>query len=139
RDLDDIAEARISEWLADQPAAPDDVRPFHVIVAAAVEALTNRAEELRRELGLLHRDFVEAARRRAEVETVLGEMDVRDALLIRNEFAPHLNEQRLTVEHLRERHFLALGTVSRNALDQRIKRARAKSAEDLRRRRVALL
>jgi len=66
-------------------------------------------------------------------------MDVRDALLIRNELAPDLDEQRLTVEHLQERHFLVLGDVSRNALDQRFRRARGKLKTALRRRRVALL
>lgn len=138
-DLDRIAEARVSEWLAEGPAVPDDVRPFHVIVSAAVQALSAHAEELRAGLANLQRDFLEAAQRRAAVEEVLSEMDVRDALLIRNEMAPGLDEQRLTVEHLQERHGLVLGDVSRNALDQRIKRARVKSRDALRRRRVALL
>ena len=138
-DLDRIAEARVSEWLAEGPAVPDDVRPFHVIVPAAVQALSAHAEELRAGLANLQREFLEAAQRRAAVEEVLSEMDVRDALLIRNEMAPGLDEQRLTVEHLQERHGLVLGDVSRNALDQRIKRARVKSRDALRRRRVALL
>jgi hypothetical protein len=138
-DLDRIAEARVSEWLAEGPAVPDDVRPFHVIVSAAVQALSSHAEELRAGLAHLQRDFLEAAQRRAAVEEVLSEMDVRDALLIRNEIAPGLDEQRLTVEHLQERHGFVLGNVSRNALDQRIKRARVKSRDALRRRPVALL
>lgn len=138
-DLDRIAEARISEWLAEAPAAPDDVRPFHVIVSAAVQALGTHAGELRAGLAHLQSEFLEAAQRRARVEEVLSEMDVKDALLIRNELAPDLDEQRLTVEHLQERHSLVLSGVSRNALDQRIKRARRKTRGDLRRRRAALL
>lgn len=138
-DLDRIAEERITTWLAEMPAAPGDVRPFHVIAAAALRSLSAHAEQLRAGLSNLQRDFVEAAQRRARIEEVLSTMDVRDALLIRNEVAPDLGEQRLTVEHLKERHALALGNASRNALDQRIKRARGKSREALQRRRVALL
>lgn len=138
-DLDRIAEARISEWLAEGPEVPNDVRPFHVIVSAAIQALSAHAEELRAGLANLQRDFLLAAQRRAAIAEVLSEMDVRDALLIRNEVAPSLDEQRLTVAHLQDRHGLVLGHVSRNALDQRLKRARVKSRDALRRRRVALL
>ena len=118
---------------------PDEVRPFHVIVAAAVAALDVHAHELRSGLAQVQRDFADAAQRRAEFEEVLGEMDVRDALLIRNELAPGLDEQRLTIEHLQDRHAFVLGDVSRNALDQRIKRARVKSKVALARRRPALI
>jgi len=138
-DLDRIAEDRITTWLAETPAAPSDVRSFHVIAAAALQSLSEHAEQLRAGLSNLQRDFVEAAQLRARIEEALSTMDVRDALLIRNEMAPELGEQRLTVEHLQERHALALGDVSRNALDQRIKRARGKSREALQRRRVALI
>jgi hypothetical protein len=138
-DLDRIAEARVASWLAAGPAVPNDVRPFHVIVSAAVHALNAHAEELRAGLVHLQCDFVVAAERRAAVEEMLNEMDVRDALLIRNEIAPAFGEQRLTVEHLQERHGFVLGDVSRNALDKRIGRARTRSKDGLRRRRVALV
>lgn len=138
-DLDRIAEDRVAEWLDDGAAVPNDVRPFHIIVSAAMQALSAHADELRAGLAHVQRDFLEAAQRRAAMEEVLSEMDVRDALLIRNEMAPGLDEQRLTVEHLQERHALVLGDVSRNALDQRIKRARVKSRKALRRRQVALV
>lgn len=138
-DLDRNAEHRVAEWLAEKPAAPDDVRPFHLIVSAAVHALYEHAEQLRAGLASLQQDFIIEARRRASIEEILSEMDAKDALLIRNELAPDLDEQRLTVEHLQERHMLVLGHVSRNALDQRVKRARIKGREGLRRRRVALL
>jgi hypothetical protein len=138
-DLDRLAEARVVQWLTQGPAVPEGIRPFRVIVSAALHALGARAEKLRAGLADLRRDFVEAAQRRAAIEEVLSEMDVRDALLIRNEMAPSMGEQRLTIEHLQERHGFVLGDVSRNALDQRFKRARVKSREKLRRRPVALL
>lgn len=138
-DLDRNAEERVVEWLAEGSASSEDVRPFHLIVSAALHALNEHAEQLRAGLASLQQDFVAEVRRRASIEEVLSEMDTKDALLIRNEMAPELDEQRLTVEHLQERHMLVLGDVSRNALDQRVKRARTKGREGLRRRRVALL
>ena len=138
-DLDRIAEARVEEWLARAPACPEEVRPFQVLVAAAVHSLSSHAEAFRTAIATLQRDFVEAARLRADVEEVLAEMDVRDALVIRNELAPDLGEQRLTVEHLKERHMLVLGDVSRNALDQRLKRACGRTRKAMKRRTVALL
>jgi hypothetical protein len=138
-DLDRIAEAHIARWMTEGPAVPDDVRPLHLLVAAAVRALSVHARQLTEGLAHLQRDFLDAAKRRAAVEELLSEMDVCDALLIRNEMAPYLEEQRLTVELLQERHDLVLGDVSRNALDQRVRRARKKSRDSLRRRRVALL
>lgn len=138
-DLDRIAEATISTWLASSDPTPAETRPFTVIVAAAMSSLTKHAEDLRAGIGQIQRDFLEEAQRRATVEQILSEMDVRDALLIRNEIAPDFGEQRLTVELLQERHELVMGGVSRNALDQRITRARKKTREALRRRRVALL
>jgi hypothetical protein len=138
-DLDRIAEGRVAEWLAEGPAVPHDVRPFHVLVSAALVSLSADAEELRVGIGRLRRDFIEAAQQRPALEEALSEMDIRDALLIRNELAPDLDEQRLTVEHLQERHFLVLGDMSRNTLDQRFRRARRKARASLRRRRVALL
>jgi hypothetical protein len=138
-DLDRIAEERVAKWLSEEPTAPDGVRPFDVIVRAAQNALNAHADGLRLALANVQRDFVEELQRRAHIEKALGEMDVRDALLIRNEFAPNLDEQQLTVELLQERHGLVFGDVSRNALDQRKKRSLKKGHDGLRRRRVALL
>jgi hypothetical protein len=138
-DLDRNAEQCVAGWLTEEPADPEGVRPFHLIVSAAMRALNEHAEQLRAGLANLQQDFVEEARRRAEIEEVLGEMDVKDALLIRNEMAPDLDEQRLTVDLLQDWHMLVLGDVSRNALDQRVQRARTKGRAGLRRRRVALL
>ncbi len=95
-----IAEARISEWLAAAPEVPADVRLSHLIMSATMQTLSARPEKLRAGLVHLQRDFFEAIQRRAKIEEVLSEMGVRDALLIRNELSPELNEQRLRSEHL---------------------------------------
>jgi hypothetical protein len=138
-ELSSIAEDRIASWMSEGDPTPPDTRPFQILVAAAVHGLDQHVGELRAAIATLQADFVEAARKHAEIEAHLNEMDTTDALLIRNAIAPTLGEQQLTVDHLQRRHFLAMGEVSRNALDQRFRRARQRGVEGLRRRRVALL
>ncbi|MEZ4226972.1 MAG: hypothetical protein R3B13_38885 [Polyangiaceae bacterium] len=138
-ELSRIAESRINGWMAEGDPTPADTRPFHMLVAAALHGLDEHVGELRATIATLQSDFIEAARRHAQIEAQLNEMDTTDALLIRNAIAPVLGEQQLTVDHLQRRHFLAMGDVSRNALDQRFRRARQRGAEGLKRRRVALL
>lgn len=147
RDLDAIAEARVDEWFAEEPAAPEGTRPFHVIVAAAAHSLGEHAAAFRAALAGVQQEFVEGLEMRARVEELLSEMDVRDAILFRNQVAPALGEQRLSVELLQERHWHVLAELSRDALDQRAKRARDKArqmardttGESPKRRRIALL
>lgn len=146
RDLDAIAEARVDEWFAEEPAAPEGTRPFHVIVSAAAQSLGEHAAAFRAALVGVQQELVEGLQMRAKVEELLTEMDVRDALLFRNQFAPAFGEQRLSVELLQERHWHVLAELSRDALDQRAKRARDKArqmaqdtGESPKRRRIALL
>jgi hypothetical protein len=139
KDLSEIAEEQVMQWLAEDPAVPEDTRPLHIMVAAALARLTERSTEMRTLLQSMKRDFAEPLALRARIEATLADMDVVDALVIRNAVAPALDEQSLTVEHLQKRHFLALGRLSRSALDQRLRRAKQKMAAKLRRRRVALL
>lgn len=138
-ELSRIAQGRIDGWMAEGDPTPAGTRPFPILVAAALHGLDQHIDELRAAIAALQNDFVEATRKHAEIEAHLSEMDTTDALLIRNAIAPVLGEQRLTVEHLQRRHFLAMGDVSRAALDQRFRRARQRGVEGLKRRRVALL
>lgn len=137
-ELDEIAEQHVDTWLAEGPAVPEDTRPFHIIVAAAVEKLAERSNELHEEMRSVKRDVVEAISRRCQIEAALAEMDTVDALLVRNAIGPALGEQRLKVEHLQQRH-IVLEDYKREALDQRLKRAKEKGDAGLRRRRVALV
>jgi hypothetical protein len=129
-DLDDLAEEHVDRWLAEAPAVPEGVRPFEVIVAAARIALREHACAVREHLAQVHRDLLEAAQRRAELESELNEMEVGDALLVRNELAPHLDEQQLGREHLRERHPVAFGDVGANALDKQARRLLDRAERD---------
>ncbi|GAB4518708.1 MAG: hypothetical protein Tsb0020_37270 [Haliangiales bacterium] len=137
-DLDRIAEETVAKWLSAQTAVPADTRPFHVIVAAALTGLTHESEALRDAVRTVHADIRAELLQRAEYEQAFAEMDIREGLLIRNAVAPALDEQKLTVEHLQQRHAMVLGDVSRNALDQRLGRAVKKGTAALKRRRVAL-
>jgi hypothetical protein len=139
KNLDEIAEDIVDRWLSEGPAIPANTRPFHILVAAALERLAERSAEMRTFLWSMQKDFVEAQAIRGHIEATLAQMDAVDALLIRNHLAPAFDEQKLTVEHLQKRHVMALGGMSRDALDQRVHRARQKGAASLRRRRVALI
>lgn len=127
------------KWLATGAVVPHGVRPFNVIVKAAQIGLLEHKEMLRDSLRRAQQDFVNELNERAEIEELLGAMDVRDAILVRNEVASELDEQRLTIELLQERHAVAFGGVSSDALYQRVKRARKKPAARSKRRSVALL
>lgn len=139
--LDELAERTVQEWLSKRPAVPSGTRPFRIIVSAALQRMTELTAELHDELQSVQRDFLDAAQKRARIEEALAKMEPAEALLIRNtpEISAVLGEQSLTVERLQGRHFLTLGQVTRNALDQRLRRARQRGAADLKRRRVALL
>lgn len=138
-ELNQIAESQVMHWLAEEPAVPEDTRPFSLIVTAAMVKLTDRSQELHSALMRVHSDVTEAISRRARLETALAEIDIVDALLIRNAVAPAFGEQRLSVERLMSQHSLLLGGSSREALDQRLHRAVKKGVAGLRRRRIALL
>lgn len=124
RHLDELAEDKLTTWLqlpAEQAAA---VRPLNVMLAAALEHLTVSGDVLQQEFLTLSADIVEAAEERKVLEQRLQEMNSPDALLIRNAMADVglLDEQYLTIETLQDQHSLALGTMKRNTLDQRLRR-----------------
>jgi hypothetical protein len=120
-DLDDIAEATVDRWLSEAPAAPDGVRPFDVVVAAARLQLATHADGMLEHLLRIRREF-EVAQRRATWEERLLELDTPDALLVRNEAAPYLEEQKVGRDLLLDRHRPVFGDVSRSALDQQARR-----------------
>lgn len=123
-DLSVIAEDQMDRWLAAEPAVPRDVRPFRVIIAAALRALKHRYDEVLYVWAELQRECRERLDRRARLDAHLAHMDARDALLIRNYFAESIGERPLTLEVLRKRHPLIFEHGNRNADDKRLSRAR---------------
>jgi hypothetical protein len=125
-DVDRIAEGEVAHWIREAERIPGDVRPLEVLVAAALAHLEEHVAELGAVLARLDDDLATAFRLRAELELKLRDMEAADAVLIRNAFAPALDEQRVEVERLREHHRLVLGERSRDALDQQVSRLRGK-------------
>ncbi len=134
-DLDRIAEAEVGRWIAiagsDDEGEDEDlvgVRPLEVLVAAALVHLDEHVSELKSMLARVEDDLVTAFRLRSELELKLRDMEAADAVLIRNAFAPAIQEQRLEVERLQAHHPLVLGERKRAAIDQQVSRLRRRIA-----------
>lgn len=125
-DLREIAEQTVATWLRPPVLPTDGIRPFHVIVAAALAALDDHGQDLRQAMLLVHNDYREQVERQARLDQLLSELDAADAVLIRNDLAKGLGEPHLSVELLQKRHPLVLGDRDRNTLDQRTSRTRKK-------------
>jgi hypothetical protein len=125
-DVDAIAEAEVDRWVAARIS--EDVRPLNVLVAAGLLALERHVDDLKDVLARLSGDMNDAFQLRAALELRLREMEAADAVLVRNAFAPALDEQRLEVERLAAEHPLLLGERRRDALDQQVSRLRRRMA-----------
>jgi hypothetical protein len=126
-DLDAIAEAEVDHLVERAGGAPED-RSFRVLLAAAMIELTRHAELLRVAARRSQAETVASLAERAAIETRLRELDPVDAVLVRNELARYLGDDRLTVDELIARHPVLLGEYRRDALDQRISRFRRRVA-----------
>jgi hypothetical protein len=128
-DVDGIAAGEVARLVAAWPAleaAGGGVRSFQLVLASAMVELTRHAEELRSSLARAQGEVVASFAERAAIEERLRELEPVDALLIRNELAKYLGEERVTVDELMRRHPVLLGGYQRDALDQRISRFRRK-------------
>jgi hypothetical protein len=123
-DVDAIAAAEVARAVASSPSLPPDIRRFRLLLAAAMVELTRHAEELRASLARAQGDLVASFGERAAIEAQLRELDPVDAVLVRNELARYLGEERVTIEELTRRHPVLLGGHKRDALDQRMSRFR---------------
>jgi hypothetical protein len=125
-DVDRIAHTEFEWLLANATKLGPEDRPLHVLVGLGIEHLNRHVTVLLRELRAIVNDVTEAQKLRAvfeaRVEAYLRDMNLTDAVLIRNRFAPVLGEQRLPLEILQAEHPLALAGMSRTAMDQRVKR-----------------
>lgn len=124
RDVDAIAEAEVDRWIASAAHLDTEVRPLNVLVAASLLSLEQHVDDLKNVLARIEDDLATAFRLRADLELKLRDMDAADAVLIRNAFAPALDEQRVEVERLQAEHPLLLGDRRRDALDQQVSRLR---------------
>jgi hypothetical protein len=127
-DIDVIAEAEVDRYVAVAAEIDGEVRPLSVLVGAGLLSLEEHVDDLKNVLARIEDDLATAFRVRAALELKLREMDATDAVLIRNAFAPALDEQRLEVERLKAEHPLLLGDRRRDAIDQQVSRLRRRIA-----------
>ncbi len=129
-DLDEIAEAQVAWYLETDLGDEPEIRPLQLMVASALEALSHEIELHAFALRNVGRELREVLARRARIEERLASLDVRDAILLRNELAPDLEIQQVSLDLLKERHPVAFGKVKRNALDARLTRLRRRVASE---------
>jgi hypothetical protein len=127
-DLDPIAEDEVDRLVARGPAVAPEERSFRVLLAAAMIELTRHAELLRAAVWRSQDATVAGMAEKAAIEERLRALDPVDAVLVRNELARYLGEERVTVDQLVVLHPVLLGGMKRDALDQRISRFRRKVA-----------
>ena len=140
-----LAEVEVLQLVAQASAldGPAPIRPLEVLVAAALLRVDWHMEKAVAALAGVSRILLEVEARRAWFEAQLQEMSAEDAVLIRNQVAPALGEQRLSIERLSVRHPLLFQDVPRNTLDKRLERRRRSLEQGdlapMRRRGVALI
>jgi hypothetical protein len=125
-DFAEIAEQTVSKWLAASESMTEDIRPFDIMVAAAMDALGRYGDVLQKSMACVTEEYRATVERRAQLELKLAELDPVDAWLIRNDLAATLGESPLSIERLQQRHLDLLPEKNRNAIDQRKSRTRKK-------------
>lgn len=131
--IDQIAEITILRWFKDDLVPPAEFCPFHVLVTTAVEAVKASGVDAIVSLQKVHKEVSRREYQIARLEGLIDQMPAVDVVLVRNECGEELGCQRLSVEQLQLRHPDLLGRYNRNALDQRLSRARRRISEAQRR------
>jgi hypothetical protein len=141
--VDAVAAEEVDALLAEPMLLEEGIRPLTVMVAAASVSLSRntslRAEELLRTSDETRAEL----RLRARLRQTLRELRVTESVLLENALADLLGDERHELPELQDAHPVALGGMSRQAMDQRVSRGRRALAagEDAwpRRRQPALL
>ncbi len=125
---DEVIDVRTEENLkvlienADVLDGSNGCRPLHLLVASTLARLNQDAENAMEAIAVSTSELRDEYNRRAQLEALLRGMDARDAVLIRNYFAPVHGEQRLEVDRLMKQHPLLFRNQPRNTVDQRLRR-----------------
>lgn len=122
-ELERIAEGNLHKMLQHPEDLNEEIRPDVLLTAASMMQLQELQQLMVRELQKVAAHLAHWYQRRAMLETQLRQMDARDAVLVRNFFAPAWEEQRLQVERIMELHPLLYENSSRAAVDKRMSRA----------------
>ena len=123
-DLDAIAHDEVAALLHRPELRSPDVRPLTVLLASASVALARDAEERAEELRDTGEDTREELRMRARLRSALRELRLPEAVLLENALAALLGEERRELTELQAERPVALGGMTRQAMDQRVSRGR---------------
>jgi hypothetical protein len=123
-DIDEIAWSEIKLLLAEPALSDPHVRPIEVMFAAASVTLTQLAAERADTLRTSSSELSDEVELRANLRAALRELRLPEAVLLENALATLLGNTRVEVTELQKHHRLALGGLSRQAMDQRVSRGR---------------
>lgn len=139
-EVDAIAESETNVWMDDVFPWTTEVESLEAIAIAGLIRLERHLAKLRMAMRTVNEELRKTLARRARFEARLLELDVRDALLIRNACAEEFDVQRLSLDLVRERHPAVFGDVTRGAMDTRLSRLRnSKTAQIIRRKDICLI
>lgn len=123
-DIDEIAGIEVEVLLHEPMLADPEVRPLAVMVASASVALARDAADRADELRHVSESERERLRMQARLRAALRELRLPESILLQNALANLLGEDRLELPDLQAEHPVALGGLSRQAMDQRVSRGR---------------
>jgi hypothetical protein len=122
--VDVIAWTEVDAILHDEATDDPEIRPLPLMVAAGSVALARDAAQRADLVRTLDEEQRDALRMRARLRAALRELRLAESVLLENALAGLLEEDRLDLSTLQERHPTALGGLSRQAMDQRVSRGR---------------
>ncbi len=123
-DLDMIADQEIEALLEVRALTHDDVRPMAVLEASAYLSLAALTQERAAALRSVGQELRDELHLQARLGTALRSLRLPESVLLENAFSSMLGHDRVELPELQAQHPLALGTMSRQAMDQRVSRGR---------------
>lgn len=122
--IDEIAWREVNALLHQPSLQEPEIRPLHVISAAANIALARNAAHWAEDLRVVSESYRQELRLRARLRAALRELRLPEAVLLENAFSSLLGGQRRELNELQAERPVALEGMSRQAMDQRVSRGR---------------
>lgn len=123
-DVDHVAWDEVESLLHHPDVERTDVRPLHLMFAAASMSLTRHATELAAVLQRSGPELRERLDMQARLRAALRELRLTESVLLENALASTLDHDRIELPELQEARPMALEGMSRQAMDQRVSRGR---------------
>lgn len=123
-EIDDVAWAEVDAMLRHPALASGGVRPLQVLFASAFVMLARDTNDRVASLRVADDDVREQLAMRARLRAALRELRLPEAILLGNALSNLLGTDRVELGELQAEHRLALGELSRQAMDQRVSRGR---------------